>query len=99
MFTLKWPFIKKKTTTVEVEILRDEINVAVPKGWVVFEAGQSMMHSLWFCQMIKFDSLPGIGSSKETLRVYAEEYNHLSEALEACVRQINAEDFIRTPND
>lgn len=87
------------------ELLSDKIFemlvTTIPEGWFVFEAGQSPLHMLWFCQLIDFNSMCTTGyddqdaiDAADVRRVYSEEKDTLTEALQECIRNIELEEFI-----
>jgi len=87
------------------ELLSDKIFEilvkTIPEGWFVFEAGQSPLHMLWFCQLIDFESMCSTKEddqdavdANDVRRVYSEEKDTLTEALKDCIRKIELEDYI-----
>jgi hypothetical protein len=59
----------------------------VPKGWFVYEAGQSPVHMLWYVNLVNFDDLMKNDGSKP--RHYcAEEFDSFDEALKKAIEMM-----------
>lgn len=54
----------------------------IPKGWFVFEMGQSLAHMLWFVNLL--ESFPADGQERK--QIFVEEYDSPDEALEAAIK-------------
>ena len=82
---------KKKNPTVLPEDIPQNVPhppapVVVPKGWFVYEAGQSPLHMLWYVNIVNFADL---SANLEVIRnYYSEEKDSFNEALTDAVNQI-----------
>lgn len=59
--------------------------IEIPEGWFVFECGQSPVHMLWFCHLMKLEAEPN-GKRKF---VWTEEFDSFEEALRDGIHKIN----------
>jgi hypothetical protein len=64
----------------------------IPKGWFVYEMGQSPVHMLWFCVMIQFESMLS-GNNTGIKRVFVEECQSIEMALIESIGKINNNEF------
>jgi len=58
----------------------------VPKGWMVYEAGQDALHMLWYVHLVNFDD---VANNLEDIRqVYVEEGDTYGQTLNIAINQI-----------
>lgn len=62
----------------------------IPKGWFVYEMGQSPIHMLWFCHLIEFNSL--VSDEKRVLSIWVEECQSPEEAVLEAIERFNKKD-------
>lgn len=79
--SLKNIFSKKDESGNSVKPLLAE--VVIPKGWYVSEAGQDLLHMLWFVVLVNFDDV--CNNIENPRHFIAEEKNSFNEALLDCV--------------
>lgn len=74
---------------------KNDISVGdmIPKPWYVHTLGQNIVHMLWYCQLIDFNSLTD-DNCKEVKMVFTEEHDTLEEALLTASSKIHNKDFI-----
>jgi hypothetical protein len=61
--------------------------ITLPKGWMVYEAGQSPLHMLWWMQVVNFDDLAD-NSIDKPRQVYVEDADSYEQALEEIISRI-----------
>lgn len=59
----------------------------VPKGWMVYDAGQSTLHMLWHVQLVNFDDLAN--KVEEPRHILVDEGDSYEEVLEIAINRIN----------
>ena len=65
--------------------------LALPEGWFVFEAGQSLVHLLWYVNAIHVGDL--LETAPTVRRVYTEEHASFDAALTVVIQRIKAGDI------
>jgi hypothetical protein len=72
-----------------VETIRNDekLNRTIPKGWMVYEAGQDPLHMLWFIRVISFDDLVD-DNITDKRQVLIEEGNSYEEVLKMAIIRI-----------
>lgn len=74
---------------VEQRVIPKIAEVEIPKGWFVYEAGQSAAHMLWFVNMLNFDDMTeGVEKPRQ---IFIEEKDTFYEALKIAIER--ASDF------
>lgn len=63
----------------------------IPKGWFVYEMGQSPVHMLWFCHLVEFNSL--VNDEKRIKSVWVEECSSPEVALLEAIYKVNKKDI------
>ena len=63
------------------------VDPKIPKGWVVFEAGQSPLHMLWFVNLVSFDDLAA--KVEKPRRIFVKEKNNFLDALNEAINLIS----------
>ncbi len=68
----------------EVDPTIDEIEQRlIPKGWFVYQSGQSAAHFLWYVNMINFEDLVNDDVPDDQVRqIYVEEQDSFNDALD-----------------
>ncbi len=79
----------KKDLVTEIIDKTKEIQHTVPKGWMVYDAGQDPLHMLWYVQLVNFDDLANEGI-KEPKQVFVEEADTYDEALKMAILRVNS---------
>ncbi len=59
----------------------------IPKGWFVFEMGQSLVHMLWFVNLL--EAFPQEGAERK--QIFVEEYDTPDEALLTAIKLAGGE--------
>jgi hypothetical protein len=68
-------------------IINENNSIKVPKGWMVYDAGQSPLHMLWHIQLVNFDD---VANNVEGPRhVFVDECDSYEQALEMAINKIN----------
>ena len=63
----------------------------VPKGWMVYDAGQDPLHMLWYVQLVHFDDLAnGVENPRQ---IFVEEGDTYEDALSVSISRINVADM------
>lgn len=80
-------FRKRKEEQLKKEVPFKQI----PKGWFVYEMGQSPVHFLWFCHLVNFNSL--VSEEKKVQSVFVEECNSPDIAIIEAIEKIKNNDI------
>lgn len=63
------------------------LNLGIPKGWYVAEAGQDPLHMLWFVVLVNFDDVSN--NIKVPRHFLSEECDSFEQALQKCIEDCN----------
>lgn len=61
--------------------------IEIPKGWFVYEAGQSPVHLLWFVNLVNMQDL--LDKKEKPRHIFVEEKDSFEEALLTCINNIS----------
>jgi hypothetical protein len=64
----------------------------IPKGWMVYDAGQDPLHMLWYIQLVNFDDLAD-NTITDKRQVFVEERDSYEEALTDAISEIKIADL------
>lgn len=77
-----------ETTTEPSLALTEPSEKRIPKGWIVFEAGQDPLHLLWYVVLSNFDDLY-VNKVPRPRSFVEEECDSFDEALGKCIDRFN----------
>lgn len=84
---------KKNTLLKEIEkntqqiIINENMLSRIPKGWMVYDAGQSPLHMLWHIQLVNFDDVSN--NVEGPRQVFVDEGDSYEQVLEMAINRIN----------
>lgn len=60
--------------------------IEIPNGWFVYEAGQSLVHLLWYVNLVNMQDL--LNNIEKPRQIFIEEKNSFEEALLYAIDEI-----------
>ena len=60
--------------------------IEIPNGWFVYEAGQSLVHLLWYVNLVNMQDL--LNNIEKPRQIFKEEKNSFEEALLYAIDEI-----------
>jgi hypothetical protein len=79
--------IKRDKLVKQIIVNTEKISTSIPKGWLVYNAGQAPLHMLWYVHLIHLDDLAN--NVEEPRQVFVDEYDTYEEALKKAISEIN----------
>lgn len=92
-FVIDYYTKKKNTLLKEIEkntqqiIINENMLGKIPKGWMVYDAGQSPLHMLWHIQLVNFDDVSN--NVEGPRQVFVDEGDSYEQVLEMAINRIN----------
>lgn len=92
-YTKKRNSLVNDITDNKEQIIINEIKLnRIPKGWMVYDAGQDPLHMLWYIQLVNFDDLAD-NTITDKRQVFVEERDSYEEALTDAISEIKIADL------